>query len=119
MQSSKLECRIHDILVAADIPFTEEYTFPDLKSSSGRFLRFDFAIFDDEGNLDYLIEAQGEQHYHAVKHFGGLRGLKRQQYNDDLKRRYCMQNNIRLITIPYFDANKLNYEYLMKKVGYM
>lgn len=40
MQSSKLECRIHDVLTEADIPFVEEYTFPDLKSSSGRSLRF-------------------------------------------------------------------------------
>lgn len=119
MQSSKLECRIHDVLAAADIPFSEEYSFPDLQGVSGKLLRFDFCIFDDNGDIDYLIEAQGEQHYHAVQRFGGERGLKRQQYNDDLKRRYCMQHNIRLVTIPYFDADKINYEYIMKKVGYM
>jgi hypothetical protein len=37
--------------------------------------RFDFAIFDDDGNLDFLIEYQGKQHYQAVSKFGGNRGL--------------------------------------------
>ena len=113
MQASSLECRIHDVLKEADIPFAEEYTFDDLKSSSGRSLRFDFAVFDDAGQLDYLIEAQGEQHYHPVKRFGGSRGYHRQQYNDDLKRRYCFDHNIKLIAIPYFDEDKINPEYIM------
>ena len=39
MQSSSLECRIHDVLVEMDIPFEEEYVFDDLHSSSGRALR--------------------------------------------------------------------------------
>jgi len=38
------------------LPFVEEYTFSDLIASSGKPLRFDFAVFDDEGNLDFLIE---------------------------------------------------------------
>ena len=119
MQSSKLECRIHDILEDADVSYAEEWTFPDLKASSGRLLRFDFCIFDDLGDIDYLIEAQGVQHYKAVKRFGGTRGLYRQQYNDDLKRRYCAQHGIRLIHIPYWDEDKLSYEYILRQVGYM
>jgi hypothetical protein len=27
--------------------FSEEYSFPDLVSNTGRPLRFDFAVFDD------------------------------------------------------------------------
>lgn len=119
MQSSNLECRIHDILDEADVEYVEEWTFPDLKSSSGKLLRFDFCVFTDNHEIDYLIEAQGIQHYRAVKHFGGARGLRRQQYNDDLKRRYCMQNNLRLIHIPYWDEDTINYEYIMRQVGYL
>ncbi len=118
MQSSNLECRIHDVLVEADIPFAEEYEFDDLKSYSGRALRFDFAIFDDDGDLDFLIEAQGEQHYHPVRVFGGKRAFYRQRQNDLLKRRYCMNNHIQLITIPYFDENKISLEYIMQAAGY-
>lgn len=119
MQSSNLECRIHDILEEAGVDYAEEWTFPDLQSSNGKFLRFDFCVFTDDGEIDFLIEAQGIQHYRAVKHFGGSRGLHRQRYNDDLKRRYCMAKRLNLIHIPYWDENKLNYEYIMRAAGYM
>lgn len=62
MKSSRGEIKIHEVLEMANLPFQEEYTFPDLVSSSGRALRFDFAIFDDDGGLDFLIEYQGIQH---------------------------------------------------------
>lgn len=75
MRSSRGEIRIHEILEGNDIPFEEEYEFPGLKAPSGRPLRFDFAIFDDDGNLEFLIEYQGKQHYQAVSKFGGAKGL--------------------------------------------
>ena len=56
MLSSKGEKKIHAVLEQYGIPFTEEYEFPDLISTSGRHLRFDFAIFNDDGSLDFLIE---------------------------------------------------------------
>ena len=63
MRASRGEIKIEEILTAAGLRFQEEYSFPDLVSSSGRPLRFDFAVFDDEGELDFLIEYQGIQHY--------------------------------------------------------
>ena len=45
---SRGELKIADILRSNNIPFAEEYIFPDLVSSCGRPLRFDFAVFDDE-----------------------------------------------------------------------
>ena len=65
MKSSRGEIKITDILTAANLPFTPEYSFPDLVAKSGRPLRFDFAVFDDEGDIDFLIEFQGIQHYEA------------------------------------------------------
>lgn len=62
MKSSRGEIKIHEILTHAGIDFKEEYSFVDLISSSGRPLRFDFAVFDDAGELDFLIEYQGIQH---------------------------------------------------------
>lgn len=59
MLASNMERRIHQILEDNEIPFEEEYTFPDLTSSNGKSLRFDFAIFTDDGDLDFLIEANG------------------------------------------------------------
>lgn len=63
MRASRGEIKIHEILEANDINFKEEYEFAGLKAPSGRPLRFDFAVFDDDGNLDFLIEYQGKQHY--------------------------------------------------------
>lgn len=62
MRASRGEIKIEDILNIADLDFKEEYSFPDLLSNNGRPLRFDFAVFDDTGDLDFLIEFQGIQH---------------------------------------------------------
>ena len=118
MRSSRGELKIVDILTAAGLDFVEEYSFPDLVSSSGRPLRFDFCVKDDEGQIDFLIEYQGIQHYEARSKFGGSRGLYQQKYNDTQKREYCMKHGYKLITIPYWDENKLDYDYIMKAAGY-
>ena len=109
---------IHEILEESGLNFEEEYIFPELKSNNGRPLRFDFAVFDDDGNLDFLIEYQGSQHYQASSKFGGKKGLYQQQFNDNKKRRFCALNDIKLIEIPYTEENLVNYDYIMKKAGY-
>ena len=75
MLASRGEIRIHEILESNGLNFKEESTIPGLNSSNGKPLRFDFAVFDDDGNLDFLIEYQGRQHYEASNKFGGRRGL--------------------------------------------
>lgn len=118
MRASRGEIKIEEILQKAGLVFTEEYTFPDLVSSSGRPLRFDFAVFDDNGELDFLIEYQGIQHYEAKSKFGGYSGLRKQQYNDMKKREYCAKHNILLIAIPYWDEARITYDYIMRAAGY-
>ena len=56
MRASRGEIKIEDVLRAAGLPFQEEYSFNDLVSSTGRPLRFDFCVFDDNGDIDFLIE---------------------------------------------------------------
>lgn len=114
MKASRGEIKIHEILEWADLPFEEEYTFPDLVSSTGRELRFDFAVFDDAGQLDFLIEYQGIQHYEARSKFGGVPELRKQQFRDMQKREYCKKHGIKLILIPYWDIDIVNYDYIMK-----
>jgi hypothetical protein len=113
MRASRGEIKIADVLSEAGLIFQEEYSFPDLVSSSGRPLRFDFAVFDDNGDLDFLIEYQGIQHYEAKSKFGGASGLRKQQFNDMQKREYCREHNIILLAIPYCDEGKINYDYIM------
>lgn len=113
MKASRGEIKIHEILENAGLNFMEEYSFPDLVSSSGRPLRFDFAVLDDNGELEFLIEYQGIQHYEAKSKFGGYSGLRKQQYNDLQKREYCRKHNIILIAIPYIDEGRIDYDYIM------
>ena len=71
MRSSRGEIKIEEILKNSNLIFKEEYTFPDLLGASGKPLRFDFAVFDDNGDIDFLIEYQGIQHYEPKSKFGG------------------------------------------------
>ena len=114
--ASRGELKIADILDANQIDYVPEYIFPDLISSSGRPLRFDFAVFDDSGDIDYLIEFQGKQHYTSIKHFGGSRTLHQQRYNDLQKRKYCYKYDYPLLVIPYWDYDALDYDYIYKHV---
>ena len=56
MLSSQGEIKIHEILEASGLNYEMEYSFPGLRSSSGRPLRFDFVVFDDDGKIDFIIE---------------------------------------------------------------
>ena len=118
MLSSRGEIKIHEILEESGLDYKMEYIFPDLRSSSGRPLRFDFVIFDDDGNIDFIIEYQGKQHYEPSAKFGGKKGFYQQQFNDNKKRRFCALHDFNLIEIPYTEENLLSYDYIMKKAGY-
>ena len=114
MRASRGEIKIEQILKKSGLDFAEEYSFPDLVSNTGRPLRFDFAVFDDEHNIDFLIQFQGIQHYEAKDKFGGYNGLRKQQYNDMKKREYCKAHGYNLIAIPYVDEGRITYDYIMK-----
>ena len=118
MKASRGEIKIAEILQSAGLDFQEEYSFPDLVSNTGRALRFDFAVFDDEGDIDFLIEYQGIQHYQPKDKFGGWSGFHKQQYNDMQKREYCRKHGYTLIAIPYTDENIISYDYIMRAAGY-
>lgn len=118
MRASRGEIKIEDILRSYGLSFVEEFSFPDLLSFNKRPLRFDFAVFDDNDGLDFLIEFQGIQHYEPKSKFGGMAGLRKQQYNDMQKREYCRKHNIKLVLIPYWDEGKITYDYIMKAAGY-
>lgn len=118
MRASRGEIKIEEILRMNDMSFTQEYIFPDLVSISGHPLRFDFAVFDEGGDLDFLIEYQGIQHYEPKSKFGGIAGLRKQQANDMKKREYCKKHNINLLLIPYWDEEKITYDYIMTAAGY-
>jgi hypothetical protein len=93
------EEKIINYLRKNNIKFQTPYKFIDCKNVNQ--LSFDFAIFNDNNNLLFLIEYQGIQHYKPSGYFGGENKFKCQLINDDIKRQYCLDNNITLIEIPY------------------
>ena len=118
MRASRGEIKIEEILKEAGLPFQMEYSFPGLRSSSGRLLRFDFVVFDDDGQIDFIIEYQGKQHYEPSSKFGGAKGFYQQQFNDNKKRRFCALHDFKLIEITYKDENLISYDYIMRKAGH-
>ena len=118
MRASRAEIKIEEILEKAGLVFKMEYSFEHLNSPNGTPLRFDFVIFDDDGNIDFIIEYQGKQHYEPSNKFGGKRGFYQQQFNDNQKRRFCKLNGLNLIEIPYTEENLISYDYIMHKAGY-
>ena len=60
--SSKGKLKIEKILKENNINYSKEYKFKDLKGINGGQLRFDFAIFNEDNQIDFLIEFDGRQH---------------------------------------------------------
>ena len=87
MRASRGEIKIEEILEKNDLNFKMEYSFEGLNSPNGRPLRFDFAVFDDDGNIDFLIEYQGKQHYQASQKFGGKKGLYYIKQEEETKKK--------------------------------
>lgn len=104
--SSKGETAISSYLKENNLVFEREYWFEDCRDKLP--LRFDFAVFNNNNYLMCLIEFDGLQHYQAVESFGGEKAYKSTVMRDKIKNRYCKENNIKLIRIPYWKIDKIN-----------
>lgn len=99
---------IEDYLKLHNIEFVDEYTFENcIGITKKRKLPFDFAIFE-ENKLKCLIEYDGIQHFKPVEIFGGQAVYDTQVKNDNIKTKYCKENNIKLIRIPYWEKKNIN-----------
>lgn len=108
---SSLELKTEDFFKKNCVEYKKEYCFDDLFFMSK--LRFDFAIFNNN-KLCYLVECQGKQHYICVEYFGGEEAFKKQLIKDEIKRDYCIKNNIPLLELKYTLFEKGNKEYIGK-----
>lgn len=106
---------IEQLLISNNVKYSKQYYFSDLKDK--RPLKFDFAVYDDLNQLQYLIEFDGRQHYlgpEAKWHTQG-NSLEEIQYRDNLKNNYCKEHNIILKRIPYFEGHNVTYEKLISE----
>lgn len=96
------ERKVSEILGKWGIENIPQKTFPSCVNKKS--LRFDFYIPIE----NTCIELQGKQHYEVVDFFGGEEGFKLRKINDNIKRRFCKKNNIRLVEIPYWDFDHID-----------
>lgn len=117
--SSKGEAKVKEILLQNNVKFKQEYSFADLiNPNTNARLRFDFAVFDNNDNLNYLIEYDGRQHYYGpdttvwthYKNKTKEEVFEDIKFRDDLKNKYCLNHQIILKRIPYWILNNLTYE---------
>ena len=112
------ETAIKNILNENNIQYKTEYIFPDLVNpKTNRNLRFDFAIFDNNSKLQYLIEFDGRQHFTGPEAtWTYSQSLEDIQYRDNLKNQYCKVNGIILKRIPYTSLSHLSYEEIISDI---
>lgn len=95
------ELEIKHYLDDKGIAYVQQYRFGDCRNIKP--LPFDFYLPE----LNVCIEYNGQQHYCSVNYFGGEDGYARRKKNDEIKRRYCKENGISLIIIPYWEFTQI------------
>lgn len=98
------ERTIRQLLLQNNIEFEEQINVPELPLQ-----KFDFGVYKD-GQLQYFIEVQGEQHREKREIFRD--SLEKIQERDKRKREYCLSNNIPLYEIIYQKGKLLNLDIL-------
>lgn len=106
---SRGEETIKNFLEKNQINYVCQYRFNECKNLKP--LPFDFAIIDENNNLQSLIEYQGIQHYQIGKRYKSLEKNKnefeKRIKHDNIKRKFCHDNKIKLIEIPYWDYKNI------------
>ena len=95
MEQNSNAKQVENLLKELKVYYEKEKSYEDLKYRGK--LRFDFYL----PLYNLCIEFHGVQHYEYVEHFHGTENkFQEQQLKDDIKRKYCKNNNINLIELP-------------------
>jgi len=94
---SRGELKVIEFLESKDIKFeTQHYIFDGIKR-----MFFDFKVVTQKGN--FLIEYDGRQHFQKKSKFYSKKVVE----NDIYKNLYCINNNLKLVRIPFFYFSNL------------
>ena len=99
---------INKWLIEHKIQFRAQYSHDKIVLSTGRRPIFDFAIFDNNNQLLYLIEYNGKQHYGITGGWNDEENYLDTVRRDNEKREQCALLNIPLYEIPYWDYKNLD-----------
>lgn len=97
--SSKGEKKIREWLLENKIKFEEQKTFDGLNK-----MKYDFYL----PNNNILIEYDGEQHFKPIKKFGGVIEFDKTKNRDEIKNKFAIENEMKLIRIPYINFKEMN-----------
>ncbi len=110
---SKGEQVIMNFLDTNNIKYETQYKFEDcLSQTLQKKLSFDFYLVDK----NICIEYDGIQHFKPIEKWGGLDRFEKQTFNDKIKNKYCEDNEIKLLRIPYTSFD--NIEKIIKELIY-
>ena len=115
---SNFEFEVSGLLDKWGYLHNDEYWFDDCRDILP--LPFDFYLND----FNVIIEADGEGHYKPIK-YGDIsedelqKNFEKVQFHDSIKTKYCKDNNIPLIRIPYWERKNLGNFLLgeLRKIG--
>lgn len=108
------ESLIKKYLTKSNILFKNNRGFKDLVSEKGGRYKYDFIIFDKQDKVKYIIEYDGEQHFICTNRYWNTpKRFKELQIRDRIKNKYCFDNNIPLIRIPYTRLQDIKLEDLL------
>lgn len=99
------EMLIKNFLDKKGVHYKTEQKFPQLVGVGGGLLRYDFGILSEQGDLLYLIEFDGEQHFDEPGSLYNPDGLV--QVHDAMKNEFAKANRIPLLRIPYYELNQM------------
>ena len=102
------EYKIKCWLKEHNIIFISQYSHNKIFLSSGRRPMFDFALFNENNQLQCLIEYNGKQHYQATGGWNTDETYLKTVERDTEKQLECAKLNIPLYIIPYWDMNNLD-----------
>lgn len=113
------ERAVRHFLERNKIEFTTQKTFDDCKNpKTGRHLKFDFYL----QKLNVIVEFDGQQHVEPPKNFFGRVFTESEaslifdkiKYTDEIKNKYCKDNNIALVRVPHTKRKTLD-KFLVKE----
>lgn len=93
------ERKIRQYLDRNNIKYEQEKYFKGCVDE--RPLRFDFYLSDK----NIVIEFDGEQHFNDTHYF--VYDISKNKLHDDIKNKYCKDNGIKIIRIPYWNINSI------------
>lgn len=98
---------VYDYLINNNYKIKMQYGFDDLRGLTNEFLKFDFAILDNNNKLLGLLEIDDEEHRHNPKELRRVKARER----DKIKNEYCRNNNINLFRLDYHTKWAREYDY--------